>query len=96
MTAWLSPAEWSVVALSLRVSLVAVALTLPLAYALAWLLARRRFPGAILLDALVHLPLVVPPVVTGWLLLVLFGRTGPVGARPATATNRSSVRCCCK
>ncbi len=80
MTAWLSPAEWSVVALSLRVSLVAVALTLPLAYALAWLLARRRFPGAILLDALVHLPLVVPPVVTGWLLLVLFGRTGPVGA----------------
>jgi len=80
VTTWLSPAEWSVVALSLRVSLVAVALTLPLAYALAWLLARRRFPGAILLDALVHLPLVVPPVVTGWLLLVLFGRTGPVGA----------------
>lgn len=74
------PDEWSVVALSLRVSLLAVALTLPLAYALAWLLARRRFPGAILLDALVHLPLVVPPVVTGWLLLVLFGRTGPVGA----------------
>src|SRR5690606_1279515 len=80
VTAWLSPAEWSVVALSLRVSLVAVALTLPLAYALAWLLARRRFPGAILLDALVHLPLVVPPVVTGWLLLILFGRTGPIGA----------------
>jgi molybdate transport system permease protein len=74
------PDEWSVVALSLRVSLLAVALTLPLAYALAWLLARRRFPGAILLDALVHLPLVVPPVVTGWLLLVLFGRTGPIGA----------------
>lgn len=74
------PDEWSVVALSLRVSLLAVALTLPLAYALAWLLARRRFPGAILLDALVHLPLVVPPVVTGWLLLILFGRTGPIGA----------------
>jgi molybdate transport system permease protein len=80
VTAWLTPDEWSVVALSLKVSLVAVALTLPLAYALAWLLARRRFPGVILLDALVHLPLVVPPVVTGWLLLVLFGRTGPVGA----------------
>src|SRR5690606_11319508 len=80
VTGWLTPDEWSVVALSLRVSLLAVALTLPLAYALAWLLARRRFPGAILLDALVHLPLVVPPVVTGWLLLVLFGRTGPIGA----------------
>ena len=80
MTAWLSPEEWSIVVLSLKVSVVAVALTLPLAYALAWLLARRRFPGVILLDALVHLPLVVPPVVTGWLLLVLFGRSGPVGA----------------
>ena len=80
MSGWLTPAEWSVVALSLKVSVVAVALTLPLAYALAWLLARRRFPGRILLDALVHLPLVVPPVVTGWLLLILFGRAGPIGA----------------
>jgi molybdate transport system permease protein len=80
MTAWPNPAEWAIIALSLKVSLVAVALTLPPAYALAWLLARRRFPGRILLDAAVHLPLVVPPVVTGWLLLVLFGRTGPVGA----------------
>jgi len=80
MTGWLTPDEWSIVALSLKVSGVAVVLTLPLAYALAWLLARRRFPGRILLDALVHLPLVVPPVVTGWLLLVAFGRTGPVGA----------------
>jgi molybdate transport system permease protein len=80
MTAWPNPAEWAIIALSLKVSLVAVALTLPLAYALAWLLARRRFPGRILLDAAVHLPLVVPPVVTGWLLLILFGRTGPVGA----------------
>lgn len=77
---WLTPAEWSVVLLSLKVSGVAVAVTLPLAYGLAWLLARRRFPGRILLDALVHLPLVVPPVVTGWLLLILFGRTGPIGA----------------
>lgn len=72
--------EWSIVALSLQVSVVAVLLTLPLAYALAWLLARRRFPGRILLDALVHLPLVLPPVVTGWLLLLVFGRNGPVGS----------------
>ena len=79
MTGWLTADEWSVVVLSLKVSLVAVALTLPAAYALAWLLARRRFPGRIVLDALVHLPLVVPPVVTGWLLLILFGRTGPIG-----------------
>ncbi len=76
----LSNAEWAVVALSLKVSLVAVLLTLPVAYALAWVLARRRFPGRLLLDALVHLPLVVPPVVTGWLLLIVFGRNGPVGA----------------
>jgi molybdate transport system permease protein len=69
-----------VIALSLRVSLLAVALTLPVAYALAWLLARPRFPGRLLLDALVHLPLVVPPVVTGWVLLLLFGRAGPVGS----------------
>jgi molybdate transport system permease protein len=75
----LTPAEWSILALSLRVSLAAVAVTLPIAFALAWLLARRRFPGKLLLDALVHLPLVIPPVVTGWLLLILFGRAGPVG-----------------
>jgi len=80
MTEWLTPAEWGVIGLSLKVSLLSVALTLPVAYALAWLLARRRFPGRILLDALVHLPLVVPPVVTGWILLVLFGRNGPIGA----------------
>ncbi|MBT2135750.1 molybdate ABC transporter permease subunit [Croceibacterium sp. LX-88] len=80
MSEWLTPAEWGVVTLSLKVSLVAVALTLPVSYALAWLLARRRFPGRILLDAVVHLPLVVPPVVTGWILLVLFGRNGPIGA----------------
>ena len=76
---WPSAAEWGVVALSLKVSVVAVALTLPFAYALAWLLARRRFPGRLLLDAAVHLPLVLPPVVTGWILLLLFGRTGPLG-----------------
>ena len=76
----ISALEWSIILLSLKVSLAAVAITLPAAYALAWLLARRRFPGHSLLDAVVHLPLVVPPVVTGWLLLILLGRTGPLGA----------------
>jgi molybdate transport system permease protein len=65
--------------LSLKVSLIAVGGTLPFAFAVAWLLARVRFPGKLLLDALVHLPLVIPPVVTGWLLLIVFGRTGPAG-----------------
>lgn len=74
-----SPEEWAIIALSLRVTLLAVITSLPLAYALAWLLARRSFPGRSLLDALVHLPLVLPPVVTGYLLLLLFGRTGPLG-----------------
>lgn len=76
----ISALEWSIILLSLKVSLVAVTATMPVAYSLAWLLARRRFPGHSLLDALVHLPLVVPPVVTGWLLLILLGRTGPMGA----------------
>ena len=76
----LSAAEWGIVWLSLKVSLVAMILTMPVAYGLAWVLARRRFPGALLLDAMVHLPLVLPPVVTGWALLLLFGRSGPVGA----------------
>jgi molybdate transport system permease protein len=80
VTGWLTAAEWQVIALSLRVSVVAVALLLPVAYGLAWLLARPRFPGRLLLDALVHLPLVMPPVVTGWVLLLLFGRNGPIGA----------------
>ncbi len=66
-------------ALSLRVSLVAVAAVLPMAGALAWVLARTEWPGKILLDAVVHLPLVLPPVVTGWALLVLFGSAGPFG-----------------
>lgn len=76
----LTPAEWAIIGLSLKVSLVAMVVMLPFAYGLAWILARRRFPGVLLLDALVHLPLVVPPVVTGWLLLILFGRSGPIGA----------------
>jgi molybdate transport system permease protein len=75
----LSAEEWGIIALSLKVSTVAVVATLPLAFALAWLLARGRFPGKVLLDALVHLPLVLPPVVTGWLLLLAFGNNGPAG-----------------
>ncbi len=71
--------EWQIVALSLRVSGVAIAGALPVAFALAWLLARGRFPGKVLLDALVHLPLVLPPVVTGWMLLLAFGANGPAG-----------------
>lgn len=71
--------EWAIVLLSLKVSGVAVLLTLPIAFALAWLLARGRFPGKVLLDALVHLPLVLPPVVTGWMLLLAFGANGPAG-----------------
>ena len=75
----LSATEWGIVALSLKVSLTAMVCTLPIAFALAWLLARGRFPGRFLLDALVHLPLVLPPVVVGWLLLIAFGANGPVG-----------------
>jgi molybdate transport system permease protein len=75
----LSPEEWSILALSLKVSLVAVAAILPVCFCIAWMLARWRFPGKLLVDALVHLPLVMPPVVTGWLLLLLFGMNGPIG-----------------
>lgn len=75
----LSEAEWQIVVLSLKVSVVAMLATLPLGFALAWVLARKRFAGKVLLDALVHLPLVLPPVVTGWLLLLAFGAQGPVG-----------------
>lgn len=75
----LNAEEWSVLALSLKVGATAVLGALPLAFLLAWLLARGRFPGRILLDGLVYLPLVLPPVVTGWLLLIAFGNNGPVG-----------------
>ncbi len=81
MTDWfhLSAYEWSALRLSLIVALWAVAASLPIGIALAWLLARRVFPGKFLIDALLHLPLVVPPVVVGYLLLVLFGRNGVIG-----------------
>ena len=76
---WLSPEEWQAVRLSLDVAARSVLVSLAPAVAVAWLLARRRFPGRTLLDALVHLPLVVPPVVVGWALLMVFGVRGPVG-----------------
>lgn len=75
----LSPLEIEAIRLSLKVSVWAVAVSLPFGIAVAWILARCEFPGKSLFDALVHVPLVVPPVVVGYLLLVLFGRTGPLG-----------------
>ena len=75
----LSAEEWGIVALSLKVGGLAVLATLPVAFGLAWVLARYRFPGRVILDGLVHLPLVLPPVVTGWLLLIAFGPLGPIG-----------------
>jgi molybdate transport system permease protein len=76
----LTPEEWTAVALSLRIAVVATVVALPLGVAIAWLLARKNFWGKALLDGIVHLPLVLPPVVTGYLLLLAFGRKGPVGA----------------
>ncbi len=75
----LTDVELEAVRLSLRVAIWATACSLPVGLLTAWLLARRRFPGKSLLDGLVHLPLVVPPVVIGYALLVLFGRRGPIG-----------------
>jgi molybdate transport system permease protein len=76
----LSPQEWTAVALSLRVAVVSTLVALPFGIAIATLLARKSFWGKSLLDAVVHLPLVLPPVVTGYLLLITFGRKAPVGA----------------
>jgi molybdate transport system permease protein len=76
----LTPAEWDAIRLSIRVASVAAAASLPFGIAVAYLLARGRFPGRTLVDAFVHLPLVMPPVVTGYLLLLTFGRRGPAGA----------------
>ena len=75
----LPPEAWEALRLSLRVSLVATAVAAPLALLLAHLLARGRFPGRALLDAAVHLPLVLPPVVTGYALLILFSPSAPLG-----------------
>ncbi len=76
----LTDAEWAALALSLKVSVWAVIISLPFAILVAWILARREFPGKALFSALVHLPLVLPPVVTGYLLLLTFGKNGAVGA----------------
>jgi molybdate transport system permease protein len=76
---WLSPSETEALSLSLSVAARSVLLSLPLAIPLAWALTRRRFLGRTLLDAFVHLPLVLPPVMVGYLLLILFGARGPVG-----------------
>ena len=75
----LSPAEWEALLLSLRISAVAVAGAFPPALMCAWLLSRGRFPGKVLFDGLVHLPLVLPPVVMGYLLLITLGTRAPLG-----------------
>ncbi|MDB6179856.1 molybdate ABC transporter permease subunit [Paracoccus fistulariae] len=79
MTDWLTTQEWQAVALSLKVSVVAVLASLPLGVVVAYALARGRFWGHGILNGLVHLPLVLPPVVTGYLLLLTFGRRGSIG-----------------
>jgi molybdate transport system permease protein len=79
VTDWLSPVEWPAVRLSLLVASTAMLVSLPFGLAVAWLLARGRFWGKSILDVAVHLPLILPPVVTGYLLLIWFGRRGPVG-----------------
>src|SRR3984885_7770429 len=76
----LSPAEGTAVELSLRIAIVATAVALPFGVAVGWVLARKEFWGKALLDGIVYLPLVLPPVVTGYLLLISFGRRGPIGA----------------
>ncbi|WP_293576460.1 molybdate ABC transporter permease subunit [Phaeobacter sp.] len=77
--AWLGPQEWDAVALSLKVSFWATTLSMPLAVLTAYALARGRFRGKSLLNGIVHLPLILPPVVTGYLLLAVFNPTTPIG-----------------
>jgi molybdate transport system permease protein len=77
---WLSPSESEALALSLSIAARSVALSLPLGILAAWVLTRRRFLGHTLLDAFVHLPMVLPPVVVGYILLLLFGTRGPIGS----------------
>jgi molybdate transport system permease protein len=82
MTDWLrlSAEEWDAVRLSLKVATVAMLASLPFGIAMAWLLARKEFWGKSLLNGIVHLPLVLPPVITGYLLLLSFGTRGPIGS----------------
>lgn len=77
---WLGPQEWQAVTLSIWVSVIATLCSLPFAIGTAWILARKLFPGHALFSGLVHLPLILPPVVTGYLLLISFGTQGPVGS----------------
>ena len=80
MTGFLTAAEWQALVLSLRIAFVAVLADLPLAFIVAVVLARGRFKGKTVLDGVVHLPLVLPPVALGYLLLIIFGTRAPVGA----------------
>lgn len=80
MTEWLGPAEWAALGLSVKVAFWATIWALPFGFLAAYALARGRFWGRQALNVVVHLPLVMPPVVTGYLLLLGFGRTGPLGA----------------
>ncbi|MCC1491139.1 molybdate ABC transporter permease subunit [Cognatishimia sp. F0-27] len=79
MAGWLGEQEWMAVALSLRVAFWATLLSLPVGLATAYVLARKSFPGKQIVNGLVHLPLILPPVVTGYLLLLTFGTKGPIG-----------------
>lgn len=74
-----SPTAWTAILLTLRIAVVATLIATPLGIAVGWLLARKNFPGKVVIEAIVHLPLVLPPVVTGYLLLLSFGRRGPIG-----------------
>ncbi len=76
----LSPEEWEAVWLTLAIAARAVGFGLPIAVLVAWILTRYRFPGRAILNAVVHLPMVLPPVVTGWLLLIILGVRGPIGS----------------
>jgi len=76
----LTPDEWIAIRLSLRIAIVATLVALPFGIAIGWLLARKNFWGKTLLDGVIHLPLVLPPVVTGYLLLISFGRRGAIGS----------------
>ncbi|MEM9762291.1 MAG: molybdate ABC transporter permease subunit [Pseudomonadota bacterium] len=97
----LSPMEEDALFLSLRAASLAVLWSIPLAIGLGWLLGSRRFPGHALLNATVHLPLVLPPVVLGYLLLLMLGRSGPVGGplhdlfgiRIAFSTHAVTIAC---
>ncbi|MCT4654425.1 MAG: molybdate ABC transporter permease subunit [Cohaesibacter sp.] len=80
MTNWISPLEIEALSLSLKISSIAILAALPFAVVIAYILARPPFPGKAILDGIVHLPLILPPVVMGYLLLVTFGTRAPLGA----------------